>query len=181
MASNEKKKSAREASKLLVVTEETQAQAAEILDKMLVAIKAHTENPALAIIKQQIGKIDALNKAGASLNQIYEHLNSELKLGITPSSFTQYVRKVRQEVGSELYVARGPRKPKTSKEQAKADAPAAQEATPPVAEWKCERCEAEAERRESTKQPGTFFWKCGKCGAFYKDNNGVISSEKLGA
>lgn len=172
MDSDIKKKTAKAKGKLLVATEETQAQAAAILDKMMVSIKAHTENPALAVIKQQIGKIDELNKAGATLNQIYNQLNDGLKLGITASSFTQYVRKIRQEVGSELYVPRGERK---NKDKSKADAPATETATI----WNCDKCESEATRHESTKKPGAFFWKCPGCGSFYEDAAGELTSKKL--
>lgn len=96
------------------LTDETQSKAAVLLDDMLVRVKARIPaNPALALIKKNIDKIDELNRQGATLAQIFVQLDKGLKMGISASSFVQYVRRIRKEIGSEMYVSREQSKSKT--------------------------------------------------------------------
>lgn len=169
------------------LTDEVQEKAEALLSDMLKKVKSRVPlNPALALIKQNIKQIDEINREGATLAQIFEHMNKGLKLGISASSFVQYVRRVRQETGSELYVKREQHKSKSKAEAeaaptARADndnAPEAQEETASGAEWNCTECESKAERRESSKRPGFYYWQCPKCGTNYLDEKGELSNER---
>lgn len=169
------------------LTEKTQSKAAALLDDMLAKVKARVPlNPALALVKQNIEKIDELNKEGATLAQIFEHMNKGLKLGISASSFVQYVRRIRQETGSDLYVKREKGKSKTEARSeaapsARAEtmgAPDVMAETAAAAGWNCAECETRATRRESSKHPGKFYWRCAACGTNYLDDNGELSNER---
>ena len=142
--------------------------------------KRTPKRPAEELIRQYINDIDELSKLGASLPQIYERLNKAVPLGITPNSFAVYVRRVRKEIGSERY------SPRTAKDNAEAapsaraettGAPEVTVETAAAAGWNCAECESKAERRESTKNPGKFFWRCSACGTNYRDNDGKLTSE----
>lgn len=185
MTTESNKKTKSKASITLIANDETQAKAASLLDNMLAKVKSREiQNPALAIIKQNISKIDDLCRAGATLKQVYEHLNNGLKLGISASSFVQYVRVVRKEVGSELYV---PREQKQRKENAKegtasavlTETTNAQAVQLEAQEWNCSECEEKSVRTHFIKNPEDFYWKCPACGMLYYDNDGKITNARL--
>ena len=160
------------------LTEETQTKAAALLDDMLVRVRARIpSNPALALVKQNIEKIDELNKEGATLAQIFEHMNKGLKLGISASSFVQYVRRIRQETGSELYVSR---KQHQSKNKAEAEAAHAERST--EVEWNqeqttgavaaCPACGSSNFAAELMPGINKNLWRCDDCKHICEDVNG---------
>lgn len=179
---NEKKKAKAKAFEL---TDETQAKAEALLSDMLGKVKARVPaNPALALVKQNIGLIDELSKEGATLAQIFTQLDKGLKMGISASSFTQYVRRIRKEVGSELYVAREQHKGKNKAEAEAApaaraettDAPAVTTETAQVTGWNCGECKdgKPAEHR------GKKYFECAKCGiAYAADADGNITTNRF--
>ena len=185
MSDKQDKKKAK--AKTFEMTDETQAQAESLLNDMLARVKARVPaNHALALVKQNINIIDELNREGATITQIFGQLDKSLKLGISASSFVQYVRRIRKEIGSEMYVSREQSKSKATGNMEAAPAaraetdgaPVVQRETAAAAGWNCAECESKAERRESTKHPGNFFWRCSACGTNYRDENGELTSER---
>lgn len=184
---------------------EAQAKAKSVLQNLLEKVKAkEVQNPALAIVKEQINVIDELQKNGATLAQIYEHLNNEIKFGITAASFTQYVRSVRKETGSSMLKKYKPRAKKSevvdkSSEQAPAissdvevnkDNSASNitinqnEKKIDIADeekWNCTECKTKSTRIESKARAGIFYWQCQACKTFYADKNNELSNEVLNA
>ena len=188
---------------LLIADSETQAKAKSVLTELLLKVKAkEVQNPALAIVKEQINLIDELQQNGATLAQIYEHLNNQIKFGITAASFTQYVRSVRKETGSSMlkkYKARA--KKSEINEQAPA-IPSNIVSNAGVTEntsssnisvsevekkndivieekWNCTECKTKSTRIESKARAGIFYWQCQACKTFYADKNNELSSEIL--
>ena len=148
----------------LEINDKVIAKSKQVLESMLEEVKNRApKKPAETIVKENISTIDKLSKSGVSLPKIYERLNKEIPLGITSASFTQYVRNVRKQVGSELYKELGKRK---SKKQINND------------NFKCECCKTEAEIYESEKI-NMKFWYCKKCDTFYHDENDSLSSKQL--
>lgn len=156
--------------KVLKADEKTIEKVSGVLDQLLLEIAEKSVHPAEAIIRKNIEKIDALARKKMTLAQVYERLNRQIPLGISAASFTQYVRKIRQEIGSDLYV---PRKSERKKEKETEAVQAVQE------EWHCEKCEEKSQRHELSKFPGIFFWQCPECKANYTDINGVISKQRI--
>lgn len=185
MSDNQKKKKSGKEKAILIADNETQSKVNAILDEMLSEKREQKGNVVLAIIKQNLSKIDALCKKGFSLAEIYVKLTKQIPLGISSSSFTQYVRKIRQEVGSDLYKAR---EQKTSKSP---DTQKAQKETAPAAraekieaplsaavqaetsqKWNCPQCALQAKKYGTT-------WICPACNASYQDDNGKISGVRI--
>jgi len=91
-----------------------------VLSEMLSEEKARLpKHPVAALIRQKIAQIDELSAEGASLIEIYGRLNSALLLGISLSSFVQYVRGIRRETGSKMYVSRKKKMRETEEKQDK--------------------------------------------------------------
>jgi len=87
--------------------DKTLNKADAVLTEMLSEAKSRQpKHPVAALIKQKIAQIDELSAEGASLTEIYERLDKALALGISFSSFVQYVRGIRREVGSKMLVTR---------------------------------------------------------------------------
>ncbi len=151
-----------------VVTDEVLKKVSDALREMSEEIKQRTieQKPAEVLIRANLKEIDAMTKNGTTINQIYERINKVFKLNISAASFGVYVRKIRKECGSELSAKRT--KKSVIDEQI-------------TNSFKCEHCKSESLRYESRKAPGNFFWKCAKCGTFYKDRNGELTNETLKA
>ena len=190
---------------------ETQAKAKAVLQELLLKVNEKViQNPALAIVKEQINVIDELQTKGATLAQIYEHLNSALKIGITSASFTQYVRSVRKETGSPLlkkYKARAKKSEVAEQSYEKAPADSTDVASNAVAtenhsaneivtsevqkkngiasdaveeKLNCEYCKTESKRFRSNND-NKIYWKCEKCQTKYADKDGKLTSEIITA
>ena len=87
--------------------DKTLNKAGAVLTEMLAETKTRLpKHPVAALIKHKIAQIDSLSAEGASLTEIYERLDRALVLGISFSSFVQYVRGIRRETGSKMLVTR---------------------------------------------------------------------------
>jgi len=159
---------------VLELDDATIEKAGTLLDEMLEEVKSRkVQNPALALIKHNISKIDALCEAGATLSQVYEKMNRQIKLGISASSFVQYVRRVRQETGSKLYV---PREAKQKQEQA-----IMPEVSAKIDEqgWNCLDC---ASSSTTDVHEGKTYYECESCHICYAaDENGNITTTRFEA
>ena len=85
----------------------------KLLDDHMNRIQNKSLNQPFCTIRAVIGKIDELTDAGSSLGKIFEVLNGGLRLGISRSSFVQYVKAARRESGSKHYKLRAKNKTKT--------------------------------------------------------------------
>ena len=167
------------------LTTETQAKAELLLNDMLAKVKARIPtNPALALVKQNIGLIDELSKEGATLAQIFGQLDKGLKMGISASSFVQYVRRIRKEIGSEMYVSREQYKSKAKGNMkaaptARAETTGALEVTAETAngaEWNCTECK----NGKPAEHRGKKYFECSQCGiAYAADANGNITANRF--
>lgn len=142
------------------------------------------KRPAEELIRQYISEIDELSKLGASLTQIYERLNKAVPLGISPNSFSVYVRRVRKEIGSDQYNQRSTQKQNAEGKTEAApaaraetnDAPAMREETASATGWNCTECKdgKPAEHR------GKKYFECAKCGiAYAADADGNITTNRF--
>lgn len=135
------------------------------------------KNQAAAFIQQYIKQIDSLSEAGFTLSQIYERFNQKLKLGISASSFVQYVRAVRKETGSKFYRTVEQRK---SKKEAVKEAVVEQKVDSIAAESThdlyCPKC-VDAKKMDIG---GIVVYRCEACGSDYAaDKNGAMLKQKL--
>ena len=140
--------------------------------------KKKAKRPAEELIRYYIKDIDELSKIGASLNQIYERLNKAVNLNITANSFAVYVRRVRKEIGSDLYTQRTT-KNRNTKDKTEAAPEVLSETTDAlvvVETWNCDEC-ANA-KQEAYKNTHVFV--CQKCHIVYSaDNNGKITMNRF--
>ena len=163
------------------------------IDAGLQALQRLSEAPAPAVkltaralITAWLPQIIAEQSRGSSLLRIYNDLKRAAKLRISYRSFQNYVSKASQEAGlrpvktkAEPGLRPGPgsdAKPAPVADQASSEVKTADTA----GDWNCDRCKEGSIRRESEKNPGRYFWKCPACNTFYDDNDGEISSHRLG-
>ena len=133
---------------------------------------------ARTFVQEGIETILRLRAKGVPLLRIYSDARKAAGLRIGYQTFAGYVSEISREKGL---------RPAKDKAEAGAmprhqpdagPAPVLVEALPPA--WQCDRCKTDAERRESTKKPGTYYWKCPECQTFYADDDGQITNKKIG-
>ena len=135
------------------------------------------------IIEAHLEAILRMQGKGIPLAVVYKELKTKVKLRIEYKTFKQYVS--RAAVGRGISRRAAPATSAAPAVVAESSAsPATEQAAPEVMaetasekKWNCAECETKAERRESTKNPGQYFWRCSACGTNYRDNNAELTSE----
>ena len=133
---------------------------------------------ARTFVQEAIETILRLRAKGVPLLRIYNDSRKAAGLRIGYQTFAGYVSEISREKGLRQVKAKAEAGPAARHQPGPEPAPMAVEAS--SSDWHCDRCESDSTRHESTKKPGTFFWKCPECKTFYADIDGTITNQKLG-
>ena len=133
---------------------------------------------ARTLVAEGIESIMRLRNRNVPLLRIYTDMRKASGIRISFATFAGYVSEASKAKGIKLEKAKAEAGPAARPQPRPEPASVTVEAPPPP--WNCDRCRGEAERRESTKKPGTYFWKCPECNTFYQDDDGTITNKRIG-